>query len=533
METRLGRIWAELLGLDAVGVHRDLFELGADSILVIQAVSRAQQAGIRVTAQAHFAHSTLASLAAVATESSPARASRELVAGRAELSPIQRWFFAQPLESPQHYNQSHLMEVPATLEPRIIEAALAVLLEHHDALRLSFFRVEDGWEALHAAPPLSTRVGSTSLQNMPPAEQRTLFESVATGLQGSFELSHPPLLRAHLFRYGADRPSRLLLIAHHLVIDAVSWGIVLQDLCSVCGQLEAGQTVRLPDKTSSFQDWTQRLKTFAASNVPDRDYWDARAARIHPSFADISPGTLGSADNVVLRFDESLTRTVLQDTQRSRGVQINNLLLTALWLAFRDWRGLTELFVELEGHGREEIFDDLDVSRTVGWFTTHYPVLLSAASAATPAEALRGIGDRLREIPMRGLGYGLTRTGNHSAASVRFNYLGQMDRVLPAQVAWKPLLEHLGQEHSPGTPRAHLFEVDGMIFEGCLQLTWTYNRNACERGAIEQLSGLYASHLGQLVHPQSAVDRGFTPEDFPAARIDKTALAALLGRIQG
>jgi non-ribosomal peptide synthase protein (TIGR01720 family) len=115
---------------------------------------------------------------------------------------------------------------------------------------------------------------------------------------------------------------------------------------------------------------------------------------------------------------------------------------------------------------------------------------------------------------------------------VRFNYLGQMDRVLPAEVAWKPLLENLGPEHSPGTPRAHLFEIDGMVFEGCLQLTWTYNRNAYERGAVEQLTGLYAGHLGQLVRPRSTVDRALTPEDFPAARIDKTELAALLARIQ-
>ncbi|HEY6927895.1 MAG TPA: amino acid adenylation domain-containing protein, partial [Steroidobacteraceae bacterium] len=340
LEGRLGKIWAELLGRDHIGAQEDLFELGADSILVIQAVSRAQQAGIRVSAQAHFAHPTVASLATVAVVADAAaeRTSWEPVVGRTELGPIQQWFFDQGLQSPQHYNQSRLIEVPASLEPGIVEQALAALLEHHDALRLSFSHANDSWEALHAPPPLEARVETTSLEGLPPAEQATVFESVANRLQESFDLSQPPLLRAHLFRFGARRPSRLLLIAHHLVIDAVSWGILLEDLYNVCGQLEAAQPVQLPEKTAAFRDWTQRLKSLAATDFPGRDYWATQAARTSPSFKNISTGTSASADSILLRFDESLT-LALQDAARLGNVQINDVLLTALWLAFRDWRG--------------------------------------------------------------------------------------------------------------------------------------------------------------------------------------------------
>ncbi|HEY6927169.1 MAG TPA: condensation domain-containing protein, partial [Steroidobacteraceae bacterium] len=180
-------------------------------------------------------------------------------------------------------------------------------------------------------------------------------------------------------------------------------------------------------------------------------------------------------------------------------------------------RGLSELLVELEGHGREEIFDDLDVSRTVGWFTTHYPVLLSTAPSASATEALRGIAARLKEVPMRGLGYGLIRSGNENPAAVLFNYLGQMDGLLTAEASWSLLFGNVGREHSPGTRRLYLFEIDGMILEGNLRLTWTYNRDAYERVAIEQLTGLYTRHLQQLVRPQSASARAFEPA--AAARV--------------
>lgn len=530
LEARLGRIWAELLGRDPIGVHEDLFELGADSILILQAVARAQQAGIRLTAQAHFVHSTLASLATIAAQTPSLRLSQEPVVGRTELSPIQRWFFERQVQDPHHYNQSFLLEVPATLEPRTLEAALATLLEHHDALRLAFRRTGDVWEASHAAAPLTTRVESTFLDNAASSDPEGLFESVATRLQESFDLSEPPLLRAHLFRFTAQRPSRLLLIAHHLVIDAVSWGILLEDLHAACDQLEAAQTAQLPDKTTSFRDWTQRLNTLEV--IPGRDYWVAQAAKARPSFTDIPLGTMGSADSILLRLDESLTGLVLQNAQRPHHTQINDLLLTALWLAFRDWCELDELLVELEGHGREEIFEDLDVSRTIGWFTTHYPVLVSVAPSATSAEALRSVTERLREIPARGLGYGLVALREQIPAPVRFNYLGQVDRMLPSGTGWKPLLGRVGIEHSPRNRRSHLFEIDGMVFEGCLQLTWTYNRDAYERVAIERLTQLYASHLRQLTDPETAGTRHLTPQDFPAARIDSAALTALLAKVQ-
>jgi len=527
LEARLGKIWAELLGRDQIGAQEDLFELGADSILVIQAVSRAQQAGIRITAQAHFAYPTVASLAsvAVAADTATERPSWEPVVGRTELSAVQRWFLDQKFQFPQHYNQSRLIEVPESLEPGIIEQALAALLEHHDALRLSFARVNDSWEAQHAAPPLEVRVETTSLESMASVEQATAFESIANRLQESFDLSQPPLLRAHLFRFGARRPSRLLLIAHHLVIDAISWGILLEDLYDVCGQLEAAQPVQLPDKTASFRDWTQRLKTFATTDFPGRDYWTTQAAQRFPSFEGVSPGTVASADSVLLRFDESLTLS-LQETARLSNVQVNDLLLTALWLSFRDWRGLPELLVELEGHGREEIFEDLDVSRTVGWFTTHYPVLLSTASSASPSEALRHIAARLKEIPMRGLGYGLIRSGNESAAPVLFNYLGQMDGLLTADASWSLTFGSVGREHSSRNQRPYLFEVGGMILDGYLRLTWNYNAEAFERAAIEQLTGLYSRHLQELVRPEGEITHTFGPEGFPRAHMDRMAATA-------
>jgi len=525
MEERITAIWRELLGRERIGIHDNFFELGGDSILIIRAVSRAQQAGIKMTAKQHFEHPTIAALAKVAVDTSATGVAQEPVAGPAALTPAQQWFFAQEVEDPHHYNQSAMVEVPASLAPHVIEQALAVIVEHHDALRLAFFRVGTDWEQLHAARVPAVPFGVTQ-----PGDAAML--SVAAVLQESFDLSQPPLLRAHLFRLGLGQPARLLLIAHHLVIDGVSWRIVLEDLHTACRQIEASEPVRLPAKTTPLRDWSRRLAELGATHFEGLDYWLRKTSEFPPSFDGIARGVADSAASIDIEFHEEETIALLQKAPKALNADVNEILLTALLLAFRDWTGNGALLVDLEGHGREDIFDDVDLSRTVGWFTALYPMLLDAGDAVTPAEVLRIVKEQLREVPMRGLGYGIVRPRIASEpAPVLFNYMGQIDRVLPEGTEWKPVLGFHGPEHSPRARRPHLFEVEGIVFEGHLRLTWTYNRAAYGREAIENLAQSYRENLLLLIETSGGGSHGLSPTDFPAARIDGNALKTLVARM--
>lgn len=530
IEEKLTHIWAQLLGVPKIGVHDNFFQLGGDSILIIQVVSRAQQAGIKLTAQQHFKYPTIAALAQVAVDTSGFRASQEAVIGPAEFSPAQHWFFLQSVQSPQHYNQSAMLEVPASLEPQVIERALAAIIEHHDALRLAFFRIGERWESIHAAPPLSIEVGVTCID-----DENSLLD-IASRLHQSFDLAQPPLLRAHLFRSGSAESAKLLLVVHHLIIDGLSWRILIEDLYATCRQIETGASVQLPPKTSPFRDWSRRLTEFSATDFEGLDYWRRKSLEIPTALMESAFGTISSSDNLTIEFGENETTRMLQDAPRALSAHINEILLTALLLAFREWSGKPDLLVDLESHGREEIFDDIDVSRTVGWFTAIYPVLLKSRDAETLLDTLRNVKEQLREVPMNGLGYGLARylrgeLTDMPRAEVLFNYMGQIDRVLTEQGAWKPLVRYNGPERSPEARRPHAFELEGIVVEGRLRLTWTFNLETHQPAAIKALAQSYRANLLSLIETSEDGRNALSPSDFPAARLDQKALNALFARM--
>ena len=532
IEKQLAFIWAQLLGREQVDIYQDFFQLGGDSILILQVVSRAHQAGIKLTAKQHFDHPTIAALAKVAGTVSRTGVSQELVSGPAKLTAAQHWFFSQRVADPHHYNQSVMIEVPADLEARVIEQAFHALVEHHDALRLAFFEVGGAWEQIGAprCPAISVRVTA-------PADEDALLAE-ATRLQESFDLSRPPLVRAHLFQFGSGQPARLLIVVHHLVVDGVSWRILLEDLHAACSQIQAGEPVRLPAKTTALRDWTQRLTEFGATNFDGLDDWRRAAGAVDPLFDGASRGMVASAASIGIEFEEEQTRLLLQQAPRALNAEIDEILLAALLLSFRSWTGSPALRVDLEGHGREDILDDIDLSRTVGWFTAIYPVLLVADGAGTPVEVLQAVKERVRAVPMRGLSHGIARYLREDAASrgdetspVLFNYLGQIDRVLPEGAGWKPILGSTGPEHSPRALRAHLFEIEAIVFAGRFRLTCTYNRDAYSPGAIDGLMQTYKRSLLTLIESPGSQAQGPTPSDLPAAGIEGDALNTLVARM--
>ncbi|MBD9441274.1 non-ribosomal peptide synthetase [Pseudomonas sp. PDM04] len=539
LEQTLAQIWCDVLNVAQVGLNDNFFELGGDSILSIQVVSRARQQGIHFSPRDLFQHQTVQTLAAVASRAEQVIAEQGLLSGESRLTPIQHWFFDTAIAQRQHWNQAVLLEPNGVLEPHRLEQALLAVIEQHDALRLRFSQASGAWTAVHqdvSDLPVLWQVRVTSMDKC-----AALFADA----QRSLDLEQGPLMRVLLID-GPEGQQRLFLAIHHLVVDGVSWRVLLDDLQTVYRHLEAGQSVKLPAKTSAFKDWTARLQAYASSESlrEELGWWQAQLAGPSADLpCDRPDGGRQNrhAETVSVRLDADCTRQLLQQAPSAYRTQVNDLLLTALARVLCRWSGHDSALIQLEGHGRETLFDDIDLTRTVGWFTSAYPLRLTPVSieeAAGQGASIKAIKEQLRGVPHKGLGYGVLRyladqpcreaMAALPMAPITFNYLGQFDQSFGAQALFRPLDEPVGAAHDPHAPLPNELSVDGQVYGGELVLRWTFS---AERHDAQTISELADAYLGEL---QSLIDHclrddtgGLTPSDFPLARLTQAQLDAL------
>ncbi|MEH2195513.1 MAG: amino acid adenylation domain-containing protein [Nostoc sp.] len=549
-EKILLKIWQDVLRLKQLSIHDNFFELGGDSIIGIQIIARANQAGLKLTPKQLFQHQTIAELAAVAVTTTFKRAEQGLVKGIVPLIPIQHWFFERNLPEPHHFNQSVLLEVPPNIQPELLEPALQKLVYHHDAFRLRFVQQATQWQQYNSDVCDRVLLDIADLSNLPPTEQSQAIELKADEIQRELNLADGPLLRVVLFNFGKSSPGRLLIVIHHLAVDGISWRILLEDLSQAYKQLATENKIQLRAKTTSFKDWAMQLQDYAGTQGLQRelDYWLHSTSLVAPLPLDYSAvasaNTVGSSRIVSVSLSIEQTRTLLQDVPGTYNTQINDVLLTALVQSFAAWTGDDSLLIELEGHGREDLFEDVDLSRTVGWFTSLFPVCLKLGGVHHPGDALKSIKEQLRRIPNRGIGYGILRyltpdtTINKQLellpqAQVSFNYLGQFDQTHLAPLGWKYAQESSGSIHSPKGGRYHLLNVNGLVIADRLQLEWKYSSAFHHQTTIENLANNYVKVLEAIIdHCISPEAGGYTPSDFPEVGLSQEALDELLAEIE-
>ncbi|MES2078618.1 MAG: non-ribosomal peptide synthase/polyketide synthase, partial [Pseudomonadota bacterium] len=534
LEHSLAAIWCAVLNVEQVGLDDNFFELGGDSILSIQVVSRARQAGIHFSPRDLFQHQTVQSLAAVATRSELIIAEQGLLTGPSGLTPIQHWFFDTDIPARQHWNQALVLKPLQLLDAHRLEQALLAVLEHHDALRLSFTPRDAQWHAKYLGVP----EGGVLLQ----AQVRDMQACTAlfTDTQRSLDLAQGPLLRALLVD-GPQGQQRLLIAIHHLVVDGVSWRVLLEDLQNVYRQLSEGQSVSLPAKTSALRDWAARLQAYAHSESlrEELSLWQALLAGPAVTLPVQRPhGTLRNcdADTVSVRLDAERTRQLLQQAPSAYRTQVNDLLLTALARVLCRWSGQASALIQLEGHGRETLFDDIDLTRSVGWFTSAYPLRLTPQ--AEQGDSIKAIKEQLRGVPHKGLGYGVLRyladdlckqsMAALPSAQITFNYLGQFDQSFGTDALFHPLEESAGQAHDPDAPLPNELSIDSQVYGGELVLRWTFSRERHDQQVIGDLAEAYLAELHSLIaHCLQDDAGGLTPSDFPLARLSQVQLDAL------
>ncbi|HEV3316175.1 MAG TPA: amino acid adenylation domain-containing protein [Candidatus Angelobacter sp.] len=542
MEEILAAIWSAVLKLPPVGVEDNFFELGGDSIISLQVVVRAQQQGIRITPRQLFESRTVAELAAVADrvdDSGKKTTEPGAVEGEVAFTPIQRWFFEQELEEAHHYNQAVLLQAGEELKSEWLETAWKQLVEHHDALRLRYRREQGEWRQRNAGREEKQFFSVMELERNEEEERALETERLIAGMQKGLDLEcGPPLRVAHV------KPDRLVVVIHHLVVDGVSWRILLEDLESAYRQLSRGEEIQLPSKTTSYQRWSEMLAREAeAGRYKDElEYWlgkEGQAVEKMPK--DWEGGENREADRrcVKVELDVEQTRQLLQEVPGVYHTQINDVLLAAVLGAWEKWTGKPRLLIDVEGHGRVGGEEGMDLSRTVGWFTAVYPVRLEGEKGEAIGERLKRTKEQLRKVPRQGVGYGVLRYMNNEEvveqlcrqpeAEISFNYLGQVDAALPERGLFRTV-EALEENSSGGkNRRSHLLQVEGRVQAGRLQVQWIYSQETHRRATIEALANNFVKELGDIIqHCLTPGAGGFTPSDFTLVQFDQHTLDFLM-----
>ncbi|WP_342706338.1 amino acid adenylation domain-containing protein [Burkholderia arboris] len=506
-EILLASIWQDVLQLPSVGIHDNFFELGGDSILSIQVIARANRAGLRVTAKQLFQYQTIAQLAA-APEERATYASNVSPLGDAPLTPVQHWFFEQETDAPSHYNQTVLIQVPADIDASRLADAFRQVHDHHDALRLRFSRSAGRWTQEVVAGGEAPACFAKREIAGDAGERLAAMRAAAAEAERDIDITHGPLLAARLFCVADEPLARLFVSVHHLAVDGVSWRVLLEDLHAAYH----GQP--LPEKTTSFREWAMHLQQLSRSPAigAEARLWHALVAQpVEPMPVDYpaagaASNAVGDAASVSFELDEAATTALLRRLPRAYDTRINDVLLAALAQACSMVTGNARTRIDLESHGRHVSDAPLDLTRTVGWFTSIYPVVLEADAWHTPEEALRAARQQLREIPAEGFSYSLLRYLSPDdavrdslaalpSADILFNYHGRLDTVLQQSEGWRPAAEDLGSLRAERSQRTHAFEIVAAVVDGRLQVDWRYGERLHRRQTVENLAAHFKDRL--------------------------------------
>jgi len=516
VEEELAAIWAEALGLKRVGVNDDFFDLGGDSLLVIRVVSKANKGGLGITTKQLFQHRTVAELAKVAG-TTHVLAEQGAVTGVVPFTPAQVHFIELRHTLPHYHSLGSLLEAKGEMHPTAARHAFRTIVTHHDNLRVRLVEDAAGRRLVTDTPWTDTDLPflRASLPELPDAPediwQREL-EAIVVGLIRGFDLARGPLFRGVLVERPGGRRT-LVLIGHFFVADIGSWQTLLDDFDTAYRQAVGGEPIQLQKKTTSARQWADRLAERAHSMdmKPEKEYWFSEARREAPTLPlDVPAGenTMESSLSVRVEFTREETDALLKDVQRAYGVQIDALLLTSILFAFVPWTGSRKLLIDLLGHGREPLYDDVDLTRTVGWLNTIYPAFLTLPESDDPGVAVRHVNDQLRKIPNGGIGYGilrylsrdqdfLERARSMPQPGIFFNYFG--DDHSQELVGLTKVDGFGGYGLDSKTRRLRPLAVGVYIQKDCMLIKWERSTNIHRVETIKALAERSAAVLRWLV----------------------------------
>ncbi|NTU28504.1 amino acid adenylation domain-containing protein [Bacillus tequilensis] len=547
IEKVVAEIWEELLSVDELGVNANFFELGGDSIKALQVCARLKQRGFETTVREMFEHQTLGELSAQVRKDVRV-IDQGPVEGEITWTPVQQWFLSQSLEI-HHFNQSVMLYRAERFDEIALRKVLKSLVTHHDALRI-ICKDDDGHpvqfnrgmdlpdDELYALELFDVKGSLTEAQNR--------IKEAASQMQKHICLETGPLLHAGLFR--TENGDHLFLTIHHLVIDAVSWRILFEDFSTAYKQAVIGESIQLPQKTDSYITYSQRIADYSKSRQMQREaaYWDEHENR-HiqpiPKDNDATPNTFKETEVIDFELSRHHTELLLTAAHKAYSTEMNDILLTALGLALQRWTGSDQFKISMEGHGRESYLEDIDISRTVGWFTSIYPVWLDMSESNHKnnderlSHLIKQTKDMLHRIPHKGAGYGVlkyisNRWGSEKySPEISFNYLGQFDQDIQSK-AFEVSDIKPENEISPNWERPYALDISGAVSSGCLNMHIIYNRLQFEEKTIQTFAGHFKQTLENIIeHCTGKESREWSASDFTDEDLTLDELSEIMGAV--
>ncbi|CAA7392604.1 non-ribosomal peptide synthetase [Chryseobacterium fistulae] len=517
LEKQLAEIYGEVLGLPAesIGLYDDFFRLGGDSIISIQLVSRLRKRlSLSLSVKEVFTYRTVYGLCELLEsrkdeEGLSLITEQGILEGEVSLLPIQEWFFhevesGEHFRSFHHWNQSFMIHVPE-LDIDVLKQSLLQLVDKHDALRLYYPKTEHGYFQKYRK---EIRFPSLRILDRRDLRDEELAE-VFTSWQSGFDISEGSLFHVGYIHGYEDGSCRVHFCFHHLIIDAVSWRILTEDLQTMYRDLAEGNIIPEYTKGSSYRQWVDVVKTYKQDSALSREeeltYWRDIIENMKNSSLHMKNLSSSSYHHSDLILDKYTTSRLLRDIHGVYHTQINDVLLSALSLALCDFTGLSNHGILLEGHGREDIFPGIDITETVGWFTTMYPIMLEKGKDLF--STVVHTKDSLRGIPNHGIGYGsLIGYTDGNLPRISFNYLGQLDQQESVAESWHIVGENSGEPIGRDNSDSHLLNINGAVVGG--ELYFGLGGYFREEEMIG-LSALFKGYLEQLVDVLSGIDRSY------------------------
>ena len=522
-EQLLADIWQDVLGIDRIGVTDNFFALGGDSIKGIQMASRLQQHGWKLEMKDLFQHPTIGELSAYVQAADDQPIDQNPVEGEVTLTPIQRWFFERRFTNEHHWNQSVMLHALTGFDPETAGKALSKLIEHHDALRMVYQRNGDGIVQYNRGLEETAVRPEVIRFNESGAELEAAVLKASNRIQSSIDLTEGPLLKAAIFK--TDQGDHLLIVIHHLVVDGISWRILLEDFAAGYAQAEKGEPIILQDKTHSFAEYAARLEEYAGSKAFAKEigYWQeieqAETAAL-PKDDEAEDKRMRHTKTAEFSLSKEETEQLMTKVHEAYNTEMNDILLTALGLALKEWTGQEDFIICLEGHGREDIIDGLNISRTVGWFTSQFPALIQLRHSEDIGYQIKQIKEELRHIPNKGIGYGiyryLTEEGKKAQPikhDISFNYLGQFAEMADSGLFTRSALPS-GDPLSPETEKPNALDIVGYIENGILTMSIAYHSLEYKESTVAAVAASFKTYLLQLIDHCLERDGGeLTPSD--------------------
>lgn len=541
IEAKLVEVWENVLDRSNIGIHNNFFMLGGDSIKAIQIVSRMAKEGYSIKMSDIFQNTSIIQLA-TQVQFIETVADQSTITGNIPLTPIQKEFFLEDNCHKDHYNQSILLYSKEGLGEAAIRRIIAKIQETHDALRIVF--TDEQGEIVQINKDLDYPVDLQVYDLLGCADEFQKLHQRANEVQESIQLNQGPLMKLALFHMSDG--DRLLIVSHHLVIDGISWRIILEDINTLYNQIQEDRELTLPLKTTSFQRWAQFLREYANTDLlVEKSYWkQIESIEVSSIPTDYTAKNLVK-DIAYVSFEltQKDTKDLLTKVHYPFGTAINDILITALGLSIKYIFGTDNLLIAVEGHGREDIRKNLDTVRTVGWFTTVYPIIIQLTHVGDLSYVIRNTKETIHRVPNKGIGYGLLKYLTEQEykqdisfqlrPQIVFNYLGQFDSDAN-NGTFEIINGSIGSEVSPDRKRQFELELTGLITNHQLKISLYYSTKQYKSGTINRLLSSYQTNLQNIInYCLSLENKVLTPTDLTYKNLSIEELANLTERIPG